>query len=163
VSTAFTGGLLLLINHYYYSWMGALAYKAGFCEYKRIYVPVDNGYPIDLTFLMDLDEVNSTLLLNPNYEVIYRRPTFLSISRVYDGVRYSLVFDNYRRGTVTTLNADMYQRNPGELEGERFATPVYTIDRRVSEIIADLPLPQGQKIEIASHIRVCCQFHIKLF
>src|SRR4051812_11212516 len=88
------GALLLVINHFFYSWLGTFANKVGLCECKRIYVPGENGHPVNSSFLMDLNEVRVALSANPEYEVNYDR-TYLSISRVYDGVRYSLVFDNF--------------------------------------------------------------------
>lgn len=164
IGVLFIGSASLIINYYYYSWAGVLANKVGLCECKHIYVPGENSHPVNLGFLMDLDEVSLVLSADPAYEVKHDR-TYLSISRVYENVRYSLIFDNYlneRRGNVTTLNMNLFPGKVGERQAEGYDKPTYTIKRRISEMIIDMPLSGDQKNEIISMTRVYCEIDFKM-
>ena len=156
--------LSLLVNHYFYSWIGVLANKVGLCECKQLYVPGQNGHPVNLSFLMNFDEASLALSSKTEYETIHNG-TYLSVSRIYDGVRYSLTFDNYmseRRGNVTALNMNLFPHRSGEARAEKYSTPTHVITQHVFEMIDDLPATPEQKVEMRSKARVNCELDLNL-
>lgn len=156
--------ILALINHYYYSWAGVMANKVGLCERKNISVPGENGHPVNLSFLMDLKIVSSSISTNPHYDIVYY-PTSLSISRVYDNVRYSLIFNNFqneRRGFVTNFDMSFFLHKSGEKWGESYKTANYQIEQNIYAMIDDLPVSVEQKTEMKNHVRISCEWNFKM-
>lgn len=161
--------ILFLVNRHLFSWAGLILraiptpFGCSFCDYKSIGVPVDNGHPKILSFVVDSTKIARALHANPNYYLInfgYRITVYRKYGKVWYWLSLYTYSNNYRSVTEMSLGAGtpLPKRREGEpsVDGESFITPSGWIKNRIFRIINDLPLPPIQKTEMKKHVRIQC-------
>lgn len=168
--------VLFAVNRYLFSWTGFLLNKIpcpfgdSWCDRKSVGVPVANGHPKILSFVVDLREVASAFKSKPNYYLIDFGGS-VTAYRKFGNVWYYISLQNDLRDYKTVTKMKLGTRTPlslwreGEpdVPGEKYTTPSGCIRNRVYRIINDLPVKKNQNAEIKKNVRVRCAGDFKLF
>ena len=136
------------------------------CKYKSIAVPTDNSTNQKLDQAYDLKRLVSVMRVNRDYEVNdHYNGDGVVVSRVINGVKYNIIFEN--RNGITEFNLNTYNfkgyPNGTVAWGEKCSTPNHLVKRNVYRIIDDLSLNSQQKSELKQYVRVTSMTRGALF
>jgi hypothetical protein len=150
--------VLLIINRFIFSWGGLLLSGASLCKYKTISVPTNNGRNQPLAQTYDLHEIARVMKTRDGYEVNDHASGGLGlvISRTFDAVKYNITFE--QRGDSYGLNLSTYNfagyPNGSVDGGERCTAPASRLEKRIFQVIDDMPLNSTQREELKDNVRV---------
>ena len=146
--------LLFIINRYVFSWTGLIASQIGLCEYRSVMVPTFNGYNKKLSQRYDIPGIAAAMRMNHSYEVGTQNGTGIVVSRIFDGVKYNIIFEEYGGVSEFNLNTYNFGGYPSGMvtDGERCTTPSYVIESKVNRMIDDLPLSASQRSELKQYV-----------
>lgn len=146
--------LLLVVEGFWYSWLGAVQHKVGLCRFKTISSHAPNAGPVKLTFAIDPEAVTAAMENNLDYRV-GRLPNTSSfvVSRDFDGVSYNLIF-KYLHPAFDGFDLGTSSLDHRPAKSLPCSTPVREVQQNVMLMIEDLPLTEDQKKELKTHIIV---------
>jgi len=125
------------------------------CQYKTVGVPGQNGESHKLSLRYDREQIATAMRSNRAYEVFDRYDgRGVIVSRVFNGVKYNLVFDQYGGFNLNTNNLKGYPGRGTVAWGERCDTPDRVLRRNVYRMIEDLPLEPPQEAELKRYVLV---------
>jgi hypothetical protein len=158
--------LLVVINQFAFSWAGLILNKIGLCEYKSIRVPRSDGHNEKLSQSYNIPQMTSIMSMNRNYEVNnHYGGDGLRISRMFNGVKYNVIFVN--NSGVSEFNLDNLNYNGypsgSKADGEKCTTPSYFVEKNAYRMIDDLPLNGLQKAELKQYVTVKNMMSFRLF
>ena len=134
------------------------------CQYKTVRVPGENGESQKLSLRYDRERIAADMRSNRAYEVFDRYDgRGVIISRLFHGVKYNLVFDQYGGFNLNTYNFKGYPGRGTVAWGERCGTPDRVLRRNVHRMIEDLPLEPPQKAELKRYVLVTRAANGRLF
>jgi len=149
--------ILFLVNRFVFSWGGLLLSTVNLCKYKSVAVPRGNGANTELAQSYQLHEIAAAMKAKGNYDVNERASggQGLVISRIFNGVNYNIIFDTFKKSEFN-LNTYNFRGYSGGLVtgGEKCTTASYSIERKVYQMIDDMPLNSAQRKELKGNVRV---------
>ena len=165
VTVAITGAVLLLSTQGFVQSRRGSGHRPSLfpCQYKTIGVPGKNGESQKLSLLYDRERIAAAMRSNPAYDVFDRYDgRGVIVSRLFNGVKYNLVFDQYGGFNLNTYNFKGY---PGGTVawGERCDTPDRVLRRNVYRMIEDLPLDAAQATELKRYVLVTKAVNGRIF
>ena len=158
--------ILFLINRFIFSWGGLLFSTVNLCEYKSIGVPTENAANKTLAQFYQLHEIAAVMKAKGNYDINERASggQGLVISRIFNGVNYNIIFDTHKNVSEFNLNTYNFRGYPSGTVtgGEKCTTASYSIEKKVYQMIDDMPLNSAQRTELKENVRVINATNIRI-
>lgn len=166
VTLAITGVVLLMGTHGFVQTRRGSGHRPSLlpCHYKTVGVPGKNGESQKLGLRYDREQIAAAMRSNPAYEVFDRYDgRGVIVSRLFNGVKYNLVFDQYGGFNLNTYNFKGYPGSGTVAWGEKCDTPDRILRRNVYRMIEDLPLDAAQQTELKRYVLVTKAVNGRIF